>query len=311
VTSTQCVVALDVGGTAMKGAVVDREGAIRHRVRAPTPQRVSVSDALDRIAGHVRSLLDTAHDLHLDVAGVRVAVPGIVDEPNGIACYAPNLGWRDGPVADDLSSRLGREVLITHDVRAGGLAESRVGASAGTRDSLFVAVGTGVSAALVVDGAPVLAAGLAGEIGHIRVRGHRNPCACGRQGCLETVASASAIARAYSDLGGTQVAGAVEVADQVRAGDQIAAAVWTAAVDALGDVLATCAAVLGSQVVVVGGGLSRAGPLLIEPLAERVTSGMGIGAGRAPRVVAAALGDAAGFLGAAALAWPSAGGDGP
>lgn len=289
----------------MKGAVVDREGAIRHQVRAPTPQRVTVAVALDRIAGRLRSLLVTAHDLDLDAAGVCVAVPGIIDEATGIARHAANLGWRDVPVSQELSSRLDRRVLITHDVRAGGLAESRVGASAGVRDSLFVAVGTGIAAALMVDGSPVLAGGMAGEIGHVKVRGQMNACVCGHNGCLETVASAAAIARAYGQLGGTSVAGAVEVADLVRAGDPLAAAVWGSAIDALGDVLATCAAVLGSQVVVVGGGLSRAGPLLLEPLTDRMTSSMGAGGAPSPRVVAAALGDAAGCLGAAMLAWPS------
>ena len=302
-TVKQGVVALDVGGTFMKGAIVDREGVIRHELRAPTPQRVPVAEALDDVAGHLRSMLVAAHALGLDVAGVCVAVPGIIDEAGGTVRYAANLGWREVPVSHELSSRLDRRVLITHDVRAGGLAESRVGAAAGVRDSLFVAVGTGVSAALIVDGSPVLAGGMAGEIGHVKVRGQESSCVCGQHGCLETVASALAIARAYADLSGTHVAGAGDVAARVRAGDPIAAAVWGCAIEALGDVLATCAAVLGSQVVVVGGGLSRAGPLLLEPLTARMASSMG--ARPAPRVVTAALGDASGCLGAAMLAWPS------
>ncbi|MGH3358577.1 MAG: ROK family protein, partial [Nocardioidaceae bacterium] len=276
---------------------------IRHQVRAPTPHGVTVSDALDRIAEHLRSLIVTATALGLDVAAVCVAVPGIVDDARGVARHAANLGWRDVPVAQDLSSRLDREVIVTHDVRAGGLAESRAGASAGVRDSLFVAVGTGVSAALIVDGSPVLAGGHAGEIGHLKVRGAVTACVCGDTGCLETVASASAIARSYGELGGTQVVGAVQVADRVRAGDPLAEAVWARAIDALGDVLAPCAAVLGSQVVVVGGGLARAGQLLLEPLTDRITANTGAGARPPPRVVAAALGDAAGCLGAAMLAW--------
>ena len=288
----------------MKGAVVDRAGRVRHEARAPTPQRVAVAEGLDCITGHLRAMLVTADVLDLDVAGVCVAVPGIIDEASGVARHAANLGWRDVPVSQGLSSRLGRQVLVTHDVRAGGLAESRVGASAGVCDSLFVAVGTGISAALIVDGSPVLAGGMAGEIGHVKVRGQGSACACGHIGCLETVASASAIARAYGELGGERVAGAVEVAARVRAGDPIATRVWESAIEALGDILSTCVAVLGSQVVVVGGGLSRAGPLLLEPLTRRMTSSMG--AEPPPRVVAAALGDAAGCIGAAMLAWPQA-----
>ncbi len=287
----------------MKGAVVGREGVIRHEMRAPTPQRVSVGQGLDEIAGQLRSMLELARDLQLEVVGVCVAVPGIVDEASGTIRYAASLGWPEVPVSQELSSRLDRQVLIAHDVRAGGLAESRVGASVGVRDSLFVAVGTGISAALVVDGSPVSAGGMAGEIGHVTVPDQATTCVCGRHGCLESVASASAIARAYGDLSGTEVAGAVEVADRVRAGDPTAAAVWERATDALGAVLASCAAVLGSQVVVVGGGLSRAGPLLVEPLTRRLIDRMG--AAPAPRVVSAVLGDAAGCLGAAMLAWRS------
>ncbi|MGH8894100.1 MAG: ROK family protein, partial [Actinomycetes bacterium] len=302
-TAARCVVALDVGGTSMKGAVVDRDGVIRHQGRASTPHDVPVGAALQLIAEHLRSMFDTAGALDLHVAGVCVAVPGIVDETRGIARHAANLGWHDVPVADELSARLDREVLVTHDVRAGGLAESRAGASAGVSDSLFVAVGTGVSAALIVDGSLVLAGGKAGEIGHVRVPGESTACVCGDTGCLETVASAMAIARAYRELGGTPVAGAAQVADRVRTGDPIAAAVWGRAVHALGDVLAPCLAVLGSQLLVVGGGLSRAGALLLDPLTDRITTTTGAGAaGPPPRVVAAALGDAAGCLGAAMLA---------
>lgn len=300
---TTCVLALDVGGTFMKGAIVDREGVIRSELRAPTPQQASVSHALDEIAAHLRAMLDSAAGLDLEIARACVAVPGIVDERHGTVTYSSNLGWREVPVARELSTRLGQSILITHDVRAGGLAESRAGASAGVRDSMFVAVGTGISAALVVDGAPVLAGGLAGEIGHVKVHGRDEPCACGRRGCLEAVASASAIARAYASLSRTQVAGADEVVERVNSGDPIAAAVWERATDALGDVIACCAALLGSSVIVIGGGLSGAGTLLIEPLARRIAAS--VGSIDPPSVVGADLGDAAGCLGAAMLAWQS------
>jgi glucokinase len=298
------VAALDVGGTVMKGALVDAEGLVRHEIRAPTPRDAPVAEALDGVAEQIRALLSTADALDFGISGICVAVPGIVDDRTGTVRCAANLGWHDVAVAAELSTRLGRPVRVVHDVRAGGLAESRAGAAVGVADSLFVAVGTGISAAVVADRTPLVADGLAGEIGHVRVPGAATACGCGRRGCLETVASASAIARTYARLTGVQVSGTAEVAALVRAGDTVAGEVWTGAVEALGDVLATCAAVLGSRLIVVGGGLSQAGSLLVEPLAARVEEGLG--ARPAPRVVTAALGDAAGCLGAAMLAWESA-----
>lgn len=295
------VVALDVGGTMSKGAVVERDGSVHHELRAPTPHDAPPAQALDRIAHHLGSLVAVAGPD--EVVGICVAVPGILDEGSGTVRCAANLGWRDVPVAAELSARLGREVKVAHDVRAGGLAESRAGAAAGATDSLFVAIGTGIAAAAVVDGVPLRTHGWAGEIGHVRVPGHQAPCRCGRRGCLETVASALAIARTYAARTGTQVSGSADVADRMSAGDPVAVAVWSEATEVLGDVLATCVAVLGSEVVVLGGGLANAGSLLLDPVAARLA--LVLGARPAPAVVPAALGDAAGCLGAAMLAWPT------
>lgn len=275
-----------------------------HELRGPTPH-LPVAEALGVITDQLRSMVQATRALGLDVVGVCVAVPGIIDDRTGTVHRAANLGWHEVPVSQELSNRLGLHVRVAHDVRAGGLAESRAGASEGSRDSLFVAVGTGISAAIIVDGEPVLAGGMAGEIGHLRVPGEGRACACGYNGCLETVASAFAISRTYEELSGEKVVGAADVLGRMRSGDPIAAGVWDRATGALGDVLATCVAVLGSQVVVIGGGLSQAGSFLLEPLTVRVTASLG--ARPAPRVVAAALGDAAGCLGAAMLAWPSSG----
>lgn len=298
----QSVVALDVGGTMIKGAVVDRDGAVLHELRAPTPRHVPAGRALDGIAHHLGSLIEAAGADA--VVGICVAVPGILDEDSGTVRSAANLGWHDVPVATGLSARLEREVRVAHDVRAGGLAESRVGAATGVRDSLFVAIGTGIAAAAVVDGIPLRAQGRAGEIGHVQVSGHRAPCRCGRRGCLETIASALGIERAYAARTGSSGSSAADVADRVTSRDPVAMEVWSEATDALGQVLATCVAVLGSQVVVLGGGLSNAGPLLLDPVAARLD--LLLGAPPSPPVLPAALGDAAGCLGAAMLAWPSA-----
>jgi len=301
------VIACDVGGTGIKAGLVDAAGRVRRAVTVPTPVVDGDGDAtaegvLDRLAGLVAELGSAADGAP---AGVGVIVPGLVDAAAGVALYAENLGWKDVRFVDRLAAATGLPVAFGHDVRAAGAAEQRFGAGQGYRDVAFVPIGTGISAALVLDGRPYAGGGWAGEIGHIDV-GSGLPCPCGARGCLETVASAAAIARRYAERSGRAVPGALEVAARLGAGDADAAAVWDEAVDALALVLAVTAGVAAPELIILGGGLSGAGPVLLEPLrrgvARRVTPPQ-----RQPELVAAALGEQAGLLGAALLAWDKVG----
>ena len=148
----------------------------------------------DEAVARVLALAEAASH---DVAAVGVVLPGVVDESIGVGAWSENLGWRDVAFGDLLRSRLDVPVAIGHDVRAWGAAERRWGAGRGLSDVAVVVIGTGISAALVVDGRPLVARGFAGEIGHLRVAGDE-PCACGGTGCLEAVASAAGIVRAYN-----------------------------------------------------------------------------------------------------------------
>lgn len=169
---------------------------------------------------------------------------------------------------------------------------------------LFVAIGTGIAAAHVVDGkASVGARGAAGEIGHILVRPDGPRCGCGRPGCLEAIASASAIGRRYAELTGATADApvtAAEVAERAAAGEPLASEVWREAVEALADGLATGQALYDVATIVLGGGLAQAGDRLLTPLRAALHERMTFH--REPRLVAAALGDEAGCLGAALLA---------
>jgi glucokinase len=310
------VVACDVGGTGIKAGLVDAAGRVHRAVTVPTPVVDGDGDAtakavLDRVAGLVAELSEA--EAAGAVAGIGVIVPGLVDAAAGLALYAENLGWRDVPFTGRLAEATGLPVAFGHDVRAAGAAEQRFGAGRGHRDVAFVPIGTGISAALVLDGRPYAGGGWAGEIGHIDV-GSGLPCPCGARGCLETVASAAAIARRYTERSGRPVAGALDVAGRLSPGsgsssgsaDPDARAVWDEAVDALAFVLAVTAGVAAPELIIVGGGLSGAGAVLLEPLrkgvARRVTPPQ-----RPPELVLAALGEQAGLLGAALLAWEKVG----
>nr|WP_051494281.1 ROK family protein [Streptomyces exfoliatus] len=300
-----CVIGLDVGGTGMKGAVLDRSMQPVASLRRPTP-RAEGPDAV--VAAVTEALLDLgglAAERDLTVRHAGVVVPGIVDEGLRRAVWSANIGWRDLPLAALLERGTGLPVRLGHDVRAGGVAECALGAGRGMRNVLFVAIGTGIAAALVCDGAPVVSGGYAGELGHVVVEPGGTACSCGGAGCLETVASATAVATRYTALTGRTVSGAAEVAALTGRGDPVARAVWERAADALAAALATVTSLLAPELVVLGGGLAEADALLLDPvragLSERLTFQ------RRPVLARAELGDRAGCLGAGLAAWQAAG----
>lgn len=299
------VIALDVGGTGMKAALVGADGTLLHEARRPTG-RARGADAV------VESILDFAADLRAHgathfgepAAAAGVAVPGIVDADHGIAVYAANLGWSDVPLRDLLSARLeGVPVALGHDVRTGGLAEGRIGAGKGADRFLFVPLGTGIAGAIGIGGAIEPGAhGSAGEIGHIVVRPGGPPCGCGQRGCLERLASASAVSKAWAEASGDPEADAADCAKAVESGDSRAQEVWQNAVDALADGLLTALTLLDPQTLIIGGGLAEAGETLFTPLRAAVAARV-VQFQTLPDIVPAALGDTAGCLGAGLLAW--------
>jgi glucokinase len=321
-----CVIGVDVGGTMLKGGVCDRGAAIVHGER----RRTARDDADALVDGIVALASDLAAEGRRrfgadGVAGVGLAVPGLVDETRGVALRAVNLPWRDLALAEVAAGRLGLPVLLSHDVRAAAAAEAALGAGRGSDAFLFVAIGTGIGAAIVQDGQPFLGAhGRAGELGHVVVEPGGPPCACGARGCLEAIASAAAIERAHAaadrggaggggggegfgdiragtGAGGGDHASAREVAALAQADDPVAGAVWARAARALGAALAVAVALLDPGLIVIGGGLAEAGAQLIDPVAAELATRSRLGP--PPRVVAAELGPDAGCRGAALLAW--------
>ncbi|MEU2394978.1 ROK family protein [Streptomyces sp. NPDC007369] len=299
------VIALDVGGTSMKAALMAENGALLLQERRPTPAAAGpdrVVAALVDFAVHLRD--HGEREYGRPAVAIGVGVPGFVDEATGTALYAANIGWRDVPLRTLLTDRLGGiPVAVGHDMRTGGLAEARLGAGRGLDRFLFVALGTGISAAIGIDGRFEAGAhGAAGELGHVVVRRGGRACNCGQSGCLETVASASAVARAWAEAGGDPGATAADAAEAVRRGDPRATAVWDDAIAALADGLAIGVHLLDPRALVLGGGLAESGDLLFAPLAGALDARL-THHPHHPALLPAALGDTAGCLGAALLAW--------
>ena len=293
------VVAVDVGGTSIKGGLVGPHGSVVHSARWPTLTAEGPVAVLETIVGACEALVRTARWLGLTPVACGVVVPAVIDEPAGVLIFSANLGLREVPLRDEVARRTGLPTTLGHDVRAGAVAEARLGAGRGTGRMLFVGLGTGIASAFVTDGRVDPGAhGGSGELGHIPVRTGPQalPCTCGGQGCLERYASAAAIARAYGD----PAVDAAEVVRRARDGDERAARVWQEAIEALAAGLLVAIALYDPSLVVLGGGLAGAGALLVEPLEKELVKRRTFH--QLPDLALAELGDQAGCHGAAQLA---------
>lgn len=304
--STLCV-AVDVGGTKISAAVVDRAGRVHPRTRVvrPTPHGDSAA-VLAAVACAAAAARD-AEGRDAAVQGLGVAVPGIVDRDSGAvrSATATLPGWSGTRVSAGLSELTRLPSVVDNDVRAMAAGELHFGVAKGLADVLFVSVGTGVGGAVVLEGR-VLAGphSAAGSIAHllVPVRGAL-ACGCGRIDHVEAVASGPAIEAAYRERSG-DAAGVAEIAVRAAAGSGDAVACLSGAAEVLGRALAGVVGALDVTMVVIGGGVALAGDAFLRPLA---------GAFRAEvlppladvRVVAAALGTDAPLVGAASWLWES------
>ena len=292
--------AVDVGGTRIKAAVLNAAGRVLRRIECPTPVADGPAAVVDTVRSIARELTGP------DVVAGGVVVPGSVDVETGTAHYAANIGWRDVPLRDLLAADLGVPVVLEHDVRAAGLAECLLGRARGVADCLVVVIGTGIAGVIVSRGVALRGAtALAGEIGHVPVYPDGEVCACGQRGCLETYASGAAIARRYRVRRGAAPGLSAQHIAAARGTDPWAAQVWRDATTALGIALASATMLLDPKLIVLGGGLATAGGALLDPVREELAARLTWRP--APAVVLSACGSQAGQLGAAILAWQAAG----
>jgi len=266
---------------------MDADGTRVMSAAVPTPRGDAALDAVATLGSRLIAACGP-------VTAAGVLVPGIVDPDRRMGVYSANVGWSDldfgGPLEDTWQVPVG----VGHDVTWGGLAEAATGAAREASDFAFVALGTGISAAIMSGGRMLSRPGAQpGELGHVVIRPGGQECSCGARGCLETIASARAIASAY----GVASAGEVFAA---AAGDARARGVIEAATDALADGLALLVALVAPEKVVLGGGLSLAGAALADPVARALAGRVRVQP--VPDVVLAAHRDQAGLAGAALLA---------
>jgi glucokinase len=301
-----CTLAIDVGGSAVKVAYGLADGRLEESRSITITDIRARGELISGIVEAIRVAADSAPP-HLDVRSVGLVVPGNVDEAAGIGRHSIILGWRDIPFGRLVTEATALPVRVGHDVSAGALAEGWLGAARGHTEWLFLALGTGLGSAFVLGGVPYRGFnGYGGELSHVVALPDGPTCRCGKRGCLEMLASASAVVDRYVEASGTpEPISAAEVARRVLKGDEVAVAVWEQAVSALAVVVAGYVESMNPSAVVVGGGLAESGGLLLDPLRERLYAQIHF-ADR-PVVHPAALGASAGACGAALLGLSAAG----
>jgi glucokinase len=304
-------VGIDLGGTQVRIAVADGKGRIRAVVRRPSHATEGQERVTERIAALIAEALRMAHVDRRHVRALGIGLPGPVDPRLGIVHFAPNLpGWNEVPLNAILTRMTGIPSYLHHDAHLAAFAELRHGVAKGVRDLAYVTVSTGIGAGLVLDGQLYGGAhGGAGEFGHIVIQRDGPRCPCGNRGCLEALASGTAIAReareavergVSSSLGRIPSPGptAKDVDRAARAGDPLARGLLEDAGTALGIGLGTLVNLLNPQMIVIGGSVMKAGRVLTDPMQVSLTQSSWPSNRASLRLVRPRLGADVGLVGA-------------
>ncbi len=299
------VLAVDVGGTKMAAGLVAADGTVLAHDRCPTPQGGDAATLWSALTTVIDRLLSGAEDPSYDAVGVGCGGP--MEWPAGLVSPVNIHGWRGFPLLDRLRERYAgdRPAAIHNDAVALAVAEHRWGAGAGHDHMMGMVVSTGVGGGLVLGGRRVDGvSGNAGHIGHVVVDPDGPDCPCGSRGCVEAIARGPEIARYAVSLGWAGAQDGVAVAEGARAGDAACLDAFARAGRAVGVAIASTAALLDLEVVVVGGGISQAGEVFLGPLRETFDRYAGMEFVRRCTITTPALGPLAGLAGAAALVLP-------
>ena len=277
-------IGIDIGGTKVAGALVDANGAIIREARVATP----VSDP----AALVDAVVGLVTDLRIgeNVLGVGVAMAGFIDHQQSNVIYGTNFGWKNFPLKSEIEAKLDIPVIIENDANAAGWAEFRYGAGRGFKHMTMLTIGTGVGGAVIVNSHMLRGGfGIAGELGHIRVVPDGRLCGCGAHGCIEQYGSGTALLRAARELADSDEPRGARLRElRAEAGELTGEQVYRAILERdagalqilgelgswLGQTIASLSAVLDPEIVVIGGGVSAAGELLLEPIRQAYLENM-------------------------------------
>lgn len=308
---------IDLGGTFVKGGIVDEEGNILVKDKIPTGKERPYAEIAADMAQLVLDLAKKAGISPADVKAAGVGSPGTIDSKNGIIVYSNNIRWEKVPLGAELKKHLGIPVFATNDANAAALGESFAGAAKSYPSSVFITLGTGVGGGIILDNVLFEGNRSAGaEIGHMVIRMGGEKCTCGRKGCFEAYASATALIRQTKNaMEKDKTSKLWEICpnledvngktafDGMRAGDKTAEKVVKNYITYLAEGIANLANIFRPDAVVLGGGVCAEGDNLLVPLRRKVNRLLYGGTKYAPVLVTVAqLGNDAGLVGAARFA---------
>ena len=304
------VLAIDIGGTKLAAALVDEAGSMLRSATRPTPQ----AEVMAALAALVEEVTDGAPAPE----AVGIGCAGPLDLAAGTVSPVNLPSWRGFPLRDEVRKLTGLPTVLAGDAQCMALGEHWVGAGRGSSALLGIVVSTGIGGGLVIDGVPLLGPnGNAGHVGHMSIDPYGERCECGGRGCVERYSSGPNLARWALANGWTPgahgpadardgTADARALARDAAAGDRVAVAAFERGARALAGMIASTAAAVELTKVVIGGGVSAAGPVLFDPLARALDDVAGLAFVRALQVEPTTLGVRAGLAGAAKLAWDHA-----
>lgn len=310
----EIVLAVDLGGTNLRMAAIDSQGNILYRTKRETPRDGNADEIVKAIVESANICRDNCKDTA--VKAISIAVPGSVDVKEGTITKAPNLSALNNfKIVEAIENKLSVKTILENDANAAAYGESRLGASKGSLNSIFVTLGTGIGGGIIVDGKILRGAhGMAGEVGHVGVESMGAPCGCGSRGCVEQYSSASAIVRMAKELtekfpdSGLNNNAHIQAQDVFKAGmngDKLALEVFDKMGFYLGIALTNLLNTLNPEIIVIGGGASAGwdlfAPCMLATIRERAFGG----SSEQAKIVRCELKDDAGILGAAMLVFTS------
>jgi glucokinase len=304
---------IDIGGTNMNIGLVAEQGQVLHETVIPTCPSNGPEDALSRIAGSLSQMLSVHHE-NLDCRGIGIGIPGLLDTEKGCIIEASNLpGWQHYPITDTLSAKLNMPVFIENDANLAALGEYWLGSGQGAGNLFMITLGSGIGGAILDGGKILKLHPSAGEFGHMIIERSGAVCTCGRRGCLETYVSKHGFERMFREKlsrypqSSMQHYEAGSVTPQLIAihaakGDGLANLIFREAGDTLGIAVSNVINLTGVSRIIVGGGIANAWDLLQEPVMRSLEKNVFRSIFNGVKVCKAALGEKAGFMGAARLA---------
>ena len=313
------VLAIDVGGTKISAAIISNRGQIITKEYYLTQADEGPQPVINRILSAIDGIFSLGNIDSSQLAGISMAAAGIIDSNRGRITFSPNLpGWCDVPLRDIVKEKYLIDTFLLNDASAAALGEHNLGAGKGVDDLILLTVGTGIGGGIIIDGKLYFGScGSAGEIGHMTIDVNGPKCSCGNDGCLEALASGTAIAReAITRINQGERSALTEIVDgkieditaekvemAARRGDSLAYEVIFKAANYLGVGMANLVNIFNPEMIIIGGGVANMGDLLLDPVRQVVQEKAFSLPAQAVRIVPAQLGNDAGLLGAAVFAF--------